>query len=228
MKGGVIMKILLAEDHDNLREIIEDYLIVHGYVVESFGNGEDAYYSFLTESYDLVLLDVMMPKMDGFTLCKKIREKEEIPIIFITAKVQEVDQLKGYELGCDDYIIKPFSLPVLLAKCNAIMNRKHYQFLERGVLKLNTREKQAYLNNKDLNLKIIDYKILEYFIKNPNIILSREQILLKIWGFDYSGQERSVDTHIKILRKALGPYQKGIKTVIKQGYYFETKAFENG
>lgn len=218
------MKILLAEDHDNLREIIED----HGYVVESFDNGEDAYYSFLTESYDLVLLDVMMPKMDGFTLCKKIREKEEIPILFITAKVQEVDQLKGYELGCDDYIIKPFSLPVLLAKCNAIMNRKHYQFLERGVLKLNTREKQAYLNNKNLNLKIIDYKILEYFIKNPNMILSREQILLKVWGFDYTGQERSVDTHIKILRKALGPYQKGIKTVIKQGYCFETKVFENG
>ena len=222
------MKILLAEDHDNLREIIEDYLVVHGYVVESFDNGEDAYYSFLTESYDLVLLDVMMPKMDGFTLCKKIREKEEIPILFITAKVQEVDQLKGYELGCDDYIVKPFSLPVLLAKCNAIMKRKHYQFLERGVLKLNTREKQAYLNDKNLNLKIIDYKILEYFIKNPNIILSREQILLKVWGFDYSGQERSVDTHIKILRKALGPYQKGIKTVIKQGYYFETKVFENG
>lgn len=222
------MKILLAEDHDNLREIIEDYLAVHGYVVESFDNGEDAYYSFLTESYDLVLLDVMMPKMDGFTLCKKIREKEEIPILFITAKVQEVDQLKGYELGCDDYIIKPFSLPVLLAKCNAIMNRKHYQFLERGVLKLNTREKQAYLNNKNLNLKIIDYKILEYFIKNPNMILSREQILLKIWGFDYTGQERSVDTHIKILRKALGAYKKGIKTVIKQGYCFETKVFENG
>ncbi len=222
------MKILLAEDHDNLREIIEDYLAVHGYVVESFDNGEDAYDSFLTESYDLVLLDVMMPKMDGFTLCKKIREKEEIPILFITAKVQEVDQLKGYELGCDDYIIKPFSLPVLLAKCNAIMNRKHYQILERGVLKLNKREKQAYLNNKNLNLKIIDYKILEYFIKNPNMILSREQILLKVWGFDYTGQERSVDTHIKILRKALGPYQKGIKTVIKQGYCFETKVFENG
>lgn len=222
------MKILLAEDHDNLREIIEDYLVVHGYVVESFDNGEDAYYSFLTESYDLVLLDVMMPKMDGFTLCKKIREKEEIPILFITAKVQEVDQLKGYELGCDDYIIKPFSLPVLLAKCNAIMNREHYQFLEKGILKLNTREKQAYLNNQNLNLKIIDYKILEYFIKNPNQILSREQILLKVWGFDYKGQERSVDTHIKILRKALGPYQKGIKTVIKQGYCFETKVFENG
>lgn len=118
----------------------------------------------LTEGYDLVLLDVMMPKMDGFTLCKRYVKRRNTNS-FITAKVQEVDQLKGYELGCDDYIIKPFSLPVLLAKCNAIMNRKHYQFLERGVLKLNTREKQAYLNNKNLNLKIIDYKILEYFIK---------------------------------------------------------------
>ena len=208
------MKILLAEDHDHLREILEDYLVENDYEVKSFDNGEDAYYCFLTESFDLILLDVMMPKMDGFTLCQKVREKEETPILFITAKVQEVDQLKGYELGCDDYIIKPFSLPVLLAKCKAI--------------KLNTREKQAYLNNQNLNLKIIDYKILEYFIKNPNQILSREQILLKVWGFDYKGQERSVDTHIKILRKALGPYQKGIKTVIKQGYCFETKVFENG
>ena len=204
------MKILLAEDHDHLREILEDYLVENDYEVKSFDNGEDAYYCFLTESFDLILLDVMMPKMDGFTLCQKVREKEETPILFITAKVQEVDQLKGYELGCDDYIIKPFSLPVLLAKCKAITNRKHYQFLEKGILKLNTREKQAY------------------FIKNPNQILSREQILLKVWGFDYKGQERSVDTHIKILRKALGPYQKGIKTVIKQGYCFETKVFENG
>ena len=221
------MKILLAEDHDHLREILEDYLVENGYEVESFDNGEDAYYCFLTESFDLILLDVMMPKMDGFTLCQKIREKEETPILFITAKVQEIDQLKGYELGCDDYIVKPFSLPVLLAKCKAITNRKHYQFLEKGALKLNIREKQAYLNNQNLNLKIIDYKILEYFIKNPNQILSREQILLKVWGFDYKGQERSVDTHIKILRKALGTYQKGIKTVIKQGYRFETKVFEN-
>lgn len=222
------MKILLAEDHDHLREILEDYLVENDYEVKSFDNGEDAYYCFLTESFDLILLDVMMPKMDGFTLCQKVREKEETPILFITAKVQEVDQLKGYELGCDDYIIKPFSLPVLLAKCKAITNRKHYQFLEKDILKLNTREKEAYLNNQNLNLKIIDYKILEYFIKNPNQILSREQILLKVWGFDYKGQERSVDTHIKILRKALGPYQKGIKTVIKQGYCFETKVFENG
>lgn len=221
------MKILLAEDHDHLREILEDYLVENDYEVKSFDNGEDAYYCFLTESFDLILLDVMMPKMDGFTLCQKIREKEETPTLFITAKVQEVDQLKGYELGCDDYIIKPFSLPVLLAKCKAITNRKHYQFLEKGALKLNTREKQAYLNNQNLNLKIIDYKVLEYFVKNPNQILSREQILLKVWGFDYKGQERSVDTHIKILRKALGIYQKGIKTVIKQGYYFETKVFEN-
>ena len=222
------MKILLAEDHDHLREILEDYLVENDYEVKSFDNGEDAYYCFLTESFDLILLDVMMPKMDGFTLCQKVREKEETPILFITAKVQEVDQLKGYELGCDDYIIKPFSLPVLLAKCKAITNRKHYKKKKKGILKLNTREKQAYLNNQNLNLKIIDYKILEYFIKNPNQILSREQILLKVWGFDYKGQERSVDTHIKILRKALGPYQKGIKTVIKQGYCFETKVFENG
>ena len=128
------MKILLAEDHDHLREILEDYLVENDYEVKSFDNGEDA-------------------------LCQKVREKEETPILFITAKVQEVDQLKGYELGCDDYIIKPFSLPVLLAKCKAITNRKHYQFLEKGILKLNTREKQAYLNNQNLNLKFLDFLV---------------------------------------------------------------------
>ena len=223
------IKILVADDDAVFRELVCDILHKESWECIQAGNGQEALdLFFAVKGIDLVIMDVMMPKMDGFTLCKKIREKEEIPILFITAKVQEVDQLKGYELGCDDYIIKPFSLPVLLAKCNAIMNRKHYQFLERGVLKLNTREKKAYLNNKNLNLKIIDYKILEYFIKNPNMILSREQILLKVWGFDYTGQERSVDTHIKILRKALGPYQKGIKTVIKQCYYFESKVFENG
>ena len=222
--------ILVVDDESRMRKLIKDFLKVKGYHILEAGDGEEALKVFEENKNEinLILLDVMMPKMDGFTLCQKVREKEETPILFITAKVQEVDQLKGYELGCDDYIIKPFSLPVLLAKCKAITNRKHYQFLEKGILKLNTREKQAYLNNQNLNLKIIDYKILEYFIKNPNQILSREQILLKVWGFDYKGQERSVDTHIKILRKALGPYQKGIKTVIKQGYCFETKVFENG
>ena len=222
--------ILVVDDESRMRKLIKDFLAQKGYSILEAGDGEEALHVYEENKnhINLILLDVMMPKMDGFTLCQKVREKEETPILFITAKVQEVDQLKGYELGCDDYIIKPFSLPVLLAKCKAITNRKHYQFLEKGILKLNTREKQAYLNNQNLNLKIIDYKILEYFIKNPNMILSREQILLKVWGFDYTGQERSVDTHIKILIKAFGPYQKGIKTVIKQGYCFETKVFENG
>ena len=220
--------ILVVDDEKPIIDILVYNLKKEGYNTLEATDGEMGINVALEARPDLILLDVMMPKMDGFTLCQKVREKEETPILFITAKVQEVDQLKGYELGCDDYIIKPFSLPVLLAKCKAITNRKHYQFLEKGILKLNTREKEAYLNNQNLNLKIIDYKILEYFIKNPNQILSREQILLKVWGFDYKGQERSVDTHIKILRKALGPYQKGIKTVIKQGYCFETKVFENG
>ena len=170
-----------------------------------------------------------MPGKDGLDLLEAIRSKRlDVDVIMISAANDRDRILAALRLGAFDYIIKPFSLPVLLAKCKAITNRKHYQFLEKGILKLNTREKQAYLNNQNLNLKIIDYKILEYFIKNPNQILSREQILLKVWGFDYTGQERSVDTHIKILRKALGPYQKGIKTVIKQGYCFETKVFENG
>lgn len=122
------MKILLAEDHDHLREILEDYLVENDYEVKSFDNGEDAYYCFLTESFDLILLDVMMPKMDGFTLCQKVREKEETPILFITAKVQEVDQLKGYELGCDDYIIKPFSLRYYLLNVKLLQTENIINF----------------------------------------------------------------------------------------------------
>ncbi len=216
--------ILIVDDETRMRKLIKDFLVKKDYKTIEAEDGEVALELFEQNKnkINLILLDVMMPKMDGFTLCQKVREKEETPILFITAKVQEVDQLKGYELGCDDYIIKPFSLPVLLAKCKAITNRKHYQFLEKGILKLNTREKQAYLNNQNLNLKIIDYKILEYFIKNPNQILSREQILLKVWGFDYKGQERSVDTHIKMLRNSLGKYRDLIVTVRSMGYKFET------
>ena len=222
------MRILMLDDEVKICEFVQACLDNEGYQTEVAHDGKTALSLFHQYTYDLILLDRMLPDVSGEEICKQIRQQSDIPIIMLTAKIEDEDRIEGFQLGCDDYIIKPFSLPVLLAKCKAITNRKHYQFLERGVLKLNTREKQAYLNNKNLNLKIIDYKILEYFIKNPNMILSREQILLKVWGFDYTGQERSVDTHIKILRKALGPYQKGIKTVIKQGYCFETKVFENG
>ena len=177
----------------------------------------------LTKSYQLILLDVMMPGMDGFTLCRKIRERESVPVLFLTARVLEEDQLRGYELGADDYILKPFSLRVLLAKCQAVLER--YQ---RGTkaetqwgIVLNEERQQFFCDGKPVELQSLDYRLLSYFFKNPNRILTREQIILKLWGYEYKGTDRAVDTHVKNVRKALGDYGSCIRTIVKKGYIFE-------
>ena len=171
----------------------------------------------------LVLLDVMMPGMDGFTLCRKIRERESVPVLFLTARVLEEDQLRGYELGADDYILKPFSLRVLLAKCQAVLER--YQCgmqaeQQKGLWKHEKRQ-QFFCDGQPVELQSLDFRLLSYFYENPNRILTREQIILKLWGYEYAGNDRSVDTHVKNLRKALGDYGSCIRTIVKKGYIFE-------
>lgn len=216
-------KILLAEDNKNLREVTTDFLMANGYSVDAFENGLLAWNSIQETSYDLVLLDVMMPEMDGFNLCEKIRSIENIPIVFITAKVSEKDQLRGYELGADDYIVKPFSLPVLLAKCKVILERNNHngQCLETGPIRIQFSKRQVFCDDKLISLSALDFDLLTYFLQNEGRILTREQIVTKMWGFEYDGSDRSVDTHVKNLRKALGKYGKCIKTIIKVGYVYE-------
>lgn len=216
-------KILIAEDNDDLRELMEDYLSENGFDVCAKEDGMAAWEIFQEEHFDLVLLDVMMPYMDGFELCKKIRERENVPILFITAKVQEQDQLKGYMLGADDYILKPFSLAVLNAKCKVILERNNIagDWLVAGNIKLQPQQGKVMCNNKEVSLQALDVELLHYFMQNPGRVLSREQILIKVWGYDYEGNDRSVDTHVKNLRKALGEDGKHIKTIIKKGYIFE-------
>lgn len=216
-------KILLAEDNDNLREIVSDYIESNGFQVVSAENGLEAWEIFETEKFDLILLDVMMPKMDGFELCKKIREIESTPILFLTARVQEEDQLRGYNLGADDYILKPFSLPVLLAKCNVILGKNSVEgnWKQYGNIKINEQTQKVMCGDKEVKLQTLDFRLLEYFALNKGRILSRDQIIVKIWGYDYEGSDRSVDTHIKKLRKALGKEGSAIKTIIKKGYVFE-------
>ena len=220
-------RILLAEDNDNLREVLTDYLEDQGYEVDSAENGILAWEAFQEHHYDLILLDVMMPEMDGFELCKNIRRQEDVPILFLTARVQEQDQLYGYRIGADDYIVKPFSLPVLLAKCKVILDRRNpcatagVNILEAGGIKINPDTRQVFCDENEVSLQALDYEMLCYFMHNPGRIFTREQLLLKIWGYDYEGNDRSVDTHIKKLRKALGKYGTYIKTVVKAGYKFE-------
>lgn len=218
-------KILLAEDNHNLRELITDYLTANEIEVDACENGELAWEKFQTSQYDLVLLDIMMPGMDGFELCKKIRQQETVPILFITAKVQEADQLYGYEIGADDYIIKPFSLPVLLAKCKAIFARQtnRADFIQSGAVRLFPTQKKVAVDGKQIVLQALDYELLSYLIRNAGTVLSRDQILLKVWGYDYEGTDRAVDTHVKNLRKALGEYGRYIRTVIKAGYVWEAE-----
>lgn len=218
-------RILLAEDNNNLRELITDYLTANEIEVDPCENGEIAWEHFQTNQYDLVLLDIMMPGIDGFELCKKIRGQETVPILFITAKVQEEDQLYGYEIGADDYIVKPFSLPVLLAKCNVIFSRhqKGNEFIQSGEIRVYTRQRRVMAGGNPVVLQALDYELLLYLMRNPGVVMSREQILLKLWGYDYEGTDRAVDTHVKNLRKALGEYGRYIRTVIKSGYVWDTE-----
>lgn len=218
-------KMLLAEDNNNLRELITDYLSANEIEVDACENGDVAWEHFQTNHYDLVLLDIMMPGMDGFELCKKIREQEGVPILFITAKVQEEDQLYGYAIGADDYIVKPFSLPVLLAKCKVIFARqnKTEEYIQSGVIKLYPKQKRVLVAEEPVTLQALDYELLYYFMRHPGVVMSRDQILLKIWGYDYEGTDRAVDTHVKNLRKALGEYGRYIRTIIKSGYVWEVE-----
>ena len=223
MVKKIMKKILLAEDNEHLRELVQDYLSENGFEVDAQADGLSAWEAIQQNDYQLVLLDVMMPKMDGFELCQKIREKENVPILFLTARVQEEDQLRGYQLGADDYILKPFSLPVLLAKCNVILERNNHtgEWMEVGKIRIQPEQKRVICDGENIILQALDFELLYYFMQNPGRVLSREQILVKVWGYDYDGNDRSVDTHVKNLRKALGKYGKSIRTVIKTGYVFE-------
>ncbi len=216
-------RVLLAEDNDNLRELITDFLMEHDFEVDAMADGEEAWEAVQTKNYQLILLDVMMPGMDGFTLCRKIRERESVPVLFLTARVLEEDQLRGYELGADDYVLKPFSLRVLLAKCQAVLERYEQGKMQKqkhGIW-LNKERQQFFCDDKAVQLQSLDYRLLLYFFENPNRILTREQIIVKLWGYEYGGNDRAVDTHVKNLRKALGDYGHCIRTIVKKGYIFE-------
>ncbi|MCR5375933.1 MAG: response regulator transcription factor [Lachnospiraceae bacterium] len=218
-------RILLAEDNENLREVMTDYLTDNGFTVDAVADGVQAWEAFCEKDYRLVLLDVMMPRMNGFEVCRRIRAKEDVPILFLTARVQEQDQLLGYSLGADEYIVKPFSLPVLVAKCRAILERAAGRAMAADVfaadgLSVDFAKNAVLVDGTPVELQALDLRLLRYFIANRGRVLTREQILDRIWGLEYEGSDRVVDTHIKKLRKALGRCGSHIETVIKEGYRF--------
>ena len=218
-------KILIADDEIKIRETLKDYLTAKGFSVTLAKDGETAVYSAETESFDLVILDVMMPKKDGLTACKEIREFTDIPILFLSALGEEENLLRGYRFGGDDYIVKPFPLSVLCEKITAMIKRHKglsadHSISECGV-KLNLKTRQAFCDEKEISLAHKDFEILLMLMQNKGTILSRDIILNKIWGYDFDGDNRTVDTHIKKIRKALGDKSHLVVTKSGLGYSFK-------
>ena len=222
-------QVLLVEDDSQIREVIEDFFAARedGKIqIISADDGFEGLDAVYEKEYDLVLLDIMLPGMDGFTLCRRLREISNCPIIFLTAKGQETDILYGYSLGCDDYVVKPFSLNELYAKVNALLKRSKGlvgtdEFLC-GNIRLNpaTFVVTVLEEEKEWDIKLPpkEYTLLKYLLEHKNQVVDREQLLVRIWGYDYEGNERVVDNHVKKLRKALKSAGKQIKTVITKGY----------
>ena len=220
-------RIMVAEDEPKLREVVCDYLLSRGDVPVPAGDGLEALA--LAEedgNFDAVVLDVMMPGLDGFAVCRALRQRSTVPILFLTALSDEEDKLWGYELGADDYITKPFSLSLLYAKVTALIRRDRGgvltgDTLRCGDLEVSLSSRRVRAGGRELSLTPKEYALLTCLMRNRNMVMSREQLLVKCWGYDYEGESRAVDTHIRRLREKLGPYGACIKTVIKAGYKLE-------
>ncbi len=218
-------KILIADDEIKIRETLKDYLTAKGFSVTLAKDGETAVYSAEGESFDLIILDVLMPKKDGLEACKEIREFTDIPILFLSALGQEEDLLKGYKFGADDYIVKPFPLAVLSEKITAMIKRHKgvgadHSISESGV-RLNLKTRQVFCGEREINLPPKDFELLLLLMQNKGAILSRDIILNKIWGYNFDGDNRTVDTHIKRIRKAMGDKSNLIVTKTGLGYSFK-------
>ena len=221
------LKILVVDDESRMRKLIKDFLVRSGYEVLEAENGEQAVDMFLRiKDIELLILDVMMPKMDGWEVCREIRKNSKVPIIMLTAKATEADELKGFELGVDEYISKPFSPKILVARVEAVLRRSNAAVTEEivraGDIIIDKSAHQVTIDGNVIELSHKEFELLTYFAENQGIALSREKILNNVWNYDYFGDARTIDTHVKKLRSKLG--EKGgeyIKTIWGMGYKFE-------
>ncbi len=220
-------KLLVVDDEPKIREVIREYAEFNGYEVTEAGDGMSAVGLCKLNEYDLVILDIMMPKLDGFSACKEIKKIQDVPIIMLSARGEEYDKLFGFELGIDDYIVKPFSPKELMARINVILARRHasshnkIDVMKFGGLEVNMAARTVTVDGKRVELTPKEYELLFYLIENKNIALSRDKLLSDIWGYDFFGDDRTIDTHIKNLRNNLGPYRDYIVTLRGVGYKFE-------
>lgn len=222
------LKILVVDDESRMRKLVRDFLVKQDYEVLEARDGEEALDIFYMEKdMALVILDVMMPKMDGWQVCREVRQTSGIPIIMLTARSEERDELQGFELGVDEYISKPFSPKILVARVTAILRRSHAldagQSVDAGGISIDKAAHQVKIDGKEIELSYKEFELLSYFIENQGIALSREKILNNVWNYDYFGDARTIDTHVKKLRSKLGEKGNYIRTIWGMGYKFEVE-----
>ena len=216
------MRVLVVDDEKLIRDVIKEYLLLENFEVKEASNGLEAVDKVKQDDFDIIIMDIMMPKMDGYTACREIKKLKDIPFIMLSARGEEYDKLIGFDLGIDDYVTKPFSPKELVARIKAVTKRKGVvnNIFEIKGIKLDDLAHDVYIDNKKVYLTPKEYDLLKYFIDNKNIALSRENLLSHIWGYDFYGDDRTVDTHVKTLRKHLGKYKDMIVTVRAVGYKF--------
>ncbi len=225
-------KLLVVDDEEMIRKLVSKYAIFEGHTVEEAENGMEALEKCRQNKYDIVIMDIMMPELDGFSACREIRKFSDVPIIMLSARAEEYDRINSFEIGVDDYVVKPFSPRELMLRINAIMNRSkksksrepvtQNEIIEIEGLRVDVTARIVYVDGKRAEMSPKEYELFFYLLRNRNIALSREKLISDVWGYDFYGDDRTLGTHIKLLRKSLGPYSKFIITLRGVGYRFET------
>ena len=224
-------RILVVDDEENIREVIKEYAEFEGHQVSEACDGMQAIEMVKNNDYDIIIMDVMMPRLDGYSACKEIRKIKQIPVLMLSARGEEYDKLFGFEIGIDDYVVKPFSPKEVMARVNAIVKRNQGakqapaapapETVKFGGLEINFTSRDVYIDGVKANLTPKEYDLLFYLVRNKNIALTRNKLLEEVWGYDFFGDGRTIDTHIKMLRNNLGPYRNYIVTLRGMGYKFE-------
>lgn len=224
-------RILVVDDEENIREVIKEYAEFEGHQVSEACDGMQAIEMVKNNDYDIIIMDVMMPRLDGYSACKEIRKIKQIPVLMLSARGEEYDKLFGFEIGIDDYVVKPFSPKEVMARVNAIVKRNQGakqapaapapETVKFGGLEINITSRDVYIDGVKANLTPKEYDLLFYLVRNKNIALTRNKLLEEVWGYDFFGDDRTIDTHIKMLRNNLGPYRNYIVTLRGMGYKFE-------
>lgn len=227
-----MQRILIVDDEIKIRTVVREYAEFEGYEVSEAENGMDAVEICKKDDFDLIIMDIMMPRLDGFSACKEIRKNKNIPVIMLSARGEEYDKLFGFEIGIDDYVVKPFSPKELMARVKVVLKRNSADTVETEILKfegleINIMGREVLVDGVPASMTPKEYDLLFYLVKNKNLALTRDKLLEEVWGYDFYGDDRTVDTHIKMLRNSIGKYRKFIVTLRGMGYKFDASQSGN-